>query len=569
MKINRITAFFLSVSLLCLPFFGIAEKKPPITWDKDSQAVYDLLVAQLQNADADYANSVDTLVKFAKEQKHDPLFAKAYRTLLQTERYAEAVEMAEIWKKNSKLNIDDFYVIALVLNNESDKALAVIKETLQNKKTHQSSQDEEKLLRYVHVLISNWYHPEVLTMMTKLYDSYPDNTVISKAYVNLLRSYGNIDRAGKIIDKLLFKKPDDLALLQYKSDIYRYGLQLKAAEKVWTDVLKDYPNNTTLRIAYARFLYGMYNFQAADEQLQQLATAKIDTDKDRQQLNRLQMQVAIQLGQYAAAEKALQWSHLDAEEQDNARYDYAKALLEKKQYTLALKQFAKIGGESKLALPAALKIGQIHYVKSLDEGNRWFADLQEKYHLNNDAFVREKAQALMDAGRKQTAYKLLNDYLHDNPQNEEVRYVRALIAAEMYMEEQSIEDLKRLHATSPDNTDVQNALGYTLLSQPKELSYATQLIKKSLFHSALSPAVVDSMGWSYYQHKQYKAALPYFRYAYGRYLDGEIIGHYIMGLVADGQKSLAKKLYRLEMQYEPNREKIKHITQSIEQELSK
>lgn len=572
MKINRISAIFLSMGLLCSPFFSVAEKKATPTWGKESQAVYDLLVAQMQNADADYAGSVDTLVRFAKTQKDDRLLAKAYRSLLQTERYAEAVDIAKVWQKNSKLDVEKFYVLALVLNKETDKALSVIEKSLsknaanaepsllsQDDKTHFQ---EAKLFAYVQLLMSNWYHPQVLTVLKRLYQDYPDSGSVSKAYVNLLRFHGDIDQAIKVVDQFLFKSPKDLALLQEKSDSYRYGLRLTDAENVWKNSLKDYPNNAKLRFAYAQFLYDKYDFQAAQAQLQQLPKNSEDFSQSL-----LKMMVAVQLGEYETAEKAFRWSQLDTEEKDNAHYNYGDKLLQKKQYDLALKQLQQVSEKGKLALPAALKIGRIHYAKNLSEGNQWFADLQEKYRLENDVLVKEKAAAMEAVDKQKEAYQLLNAYLEKHPKNEDVRYVRALLAAEMHLDSQAIEDLKRLYATAPDNTDIQNALGYTLLTEPKELAYGTRLIKKSLFSNPASPAVVDSMGWANYQQKQYQAALPYFRYAYGLYLDGEIIGHYIMGLMASGQTSLAKKLYQLEIQYLPNKEKIQQITQSVQEEL--
>ncbi len=264
MKINRITAVLFSAGLL-LPTIGVGKDKTPIVWDDNSQAVYDLLVAELQNADADYANSADTLVKFAKKQKDNRLFAKAFRTLLQTERYDDAVDLMKTWKKNTKLSIDELYVLALVLDKQTDKALSVIKENTIDTDTDEI--DDKKLVGYVQILMENWYHPESLTVIKKLYNTYPDNDMVGRAYAQLTTDYGEIDQAVKVIDKYLFKTPTDVGFLQVKSNIYRYDLQLEKAEEVWTNSLNDYPKNNDIRLAYAQFLYDKYDFQAAEKQL--------------------------------------------------------------------------------------------------------------------------------------------------------------------------------------------------------------------------------------------------------------------------------------------------------------
>lgn len=572
MKINRVYRPFIFAALLSLPMSGLAEKSTP-QWSDESQAVYDLLLAQLQNADADYAGSVETLVRFAKKYKDERLFAKAYQALLQTEKYAQAVDLALLWKKNSRLSVDKFYVLALALNKETDKALSIIKKNLQSndfkghhadllKQLDKSFLQDGKLFGFIQLLMSQWHHTEILTLMEKLYENYPDNTAVGKAYVDLSRWHGQTDKAVKVIDESLFKTPKDLSLLQEKSDTFRYALRLDEAQAVWENALKDYPKDDKLRLAYAQFLYDKYDFSGAKTELE-----KLEKKPTELLVARVKMMVQVQLGDYQAAEKAYAWSQLDTAEKDKAYYQFGQQLLEKKAYDLAFEQFEKISEKSPLALAADLKIGQIKYARSLVEGEAWFVKLKHKHHLDGAQWVSEKASAMQGAKKEQAAYNLLNTYLEKNPQNQDIRYFRAILSAEMGLEEQAIQDLKQLHTVSPDNADIQNALGYTLLSQSDAVAYAVQLIKKAFFRKPANPAIADSMGWAYYQQQQYEAALPFLRYAYGQYLDGEIIGHYIVALLASGQKSLAKTLYQLEVQYEPNKEKIQQITQAIQKEL--
>lgn len=559
MKINRIRVFLLSLSLLSVNMTLADEKKTP-TWDKDTQAVYDLLIAQMQNAGADYAGSVDTLVKFAKQQKDQRLLTKAFRALLQTERYAEAVDIAELWRKNSTRNVDKFYALALVLNNEADKAVSEIRKKLPS---DDASKQEAMLYSYIQLFMASWYHPSVAVVVGKLHQAYPESGIISEAYVSLLRWQGDVDQAVTVIDRFLFKSPKDLALLQEKSDVYRYALRFKDAEKVWEDVLKDYPNNSKFRFAYAQFLYDRYDFTRALQQL-----TEVPRDETNFSMQMLKMMALVELGDYNAAEKVFPWARLNDDEADSANYNYGDALLKHKQYRRALLAFEKVRDDTELALPAALKIGQIKYADNVVLGDAWFDKVEKKFQLEKDIALRERVAAMHKAGKGQLGYEKFNAYLKSNPKNDDIRYARALLAADMGMDVTAIDDLKLLYATTPDNADVQNALGYTLLSQPDEITYADNLIKKSLFSTPTSPAVADSMGWAKYQKKQYAEALPYFRYAYSQYQDGEIIGHYIMVLMANNEQSLAKKLYQLEIQYQPNREKMKKITRSVEQVLS-
>lgn len=565
MKINRVGVLI----LLCGSFFQTvaAEVKASKTWQPDSQAVYDLLVAQMQNSSADFGGSVDALVRYAKSQKNDRLYINAYTALLRTQRYADAVQLVKDWRKHSELKLDRYYLLALVLNDELDLAMTIVDKQLENA---DNLVNHPVLASYVQILVTHWYNPNVPEFLSRLYDNYAENELLTMTLVKQLRWQGAVDKAISLLDKALFADPKNLVLLQEKSDVYRYALRLKEAESVWQNILKDYPDNVVFQFAYARFLFDKYDFAAADK----LLTTMNPKAKQQSRVDLLHIMSKIQLGDYQAIEHIIDKGQTDEDEKNRLYYDIANFLLDAKQSQLAKQYFEKIKVSNevgRLALAIALKMGQIHYQENLEKGNQWFAKVQDKFHLSYAESVKEKVVAMRAADLDKAAYQLLNDYLAANPKNEEMRYLRGLVAAEMYKEKRAAEDLGMVHATSPDNTDVQNALGYTLLStadgDTNKLQAAGQLIKKALFVQSDSPAVVDSMGWLLYQQKSYEQSLPYLRFAYAHYSDGEVIGHYVAALAKSGQLALAKKLYQLEMQYPLHQEKIRYYTKSIKEQL--
>lgn len=565
MKINRVGVLI----LLCGSFFQTvaAEVKASKTWQPDSQAVYDLLVAQMQNSSADFGGSVDALVRYAKSQKNDRLYINAYTALLRTQRYADAVQLVKDWRKHSELKLDRYYLLALVLNDELDLAMTIVDKQLENA---DNLVNHPVLASYVQILVTHWYNPNVPEFLSRLYDNYAENELLTMTLVKQLRWQGAVDKAISLLDKALFADPKNLVLLQEKSDVYRYALRLKEAESVWQNILKDYPDNVVFQFAYARFLFDKYDFAAADK----LLTTMNPKAKQQSRVDLLHIMSKIQLGDYQAIEHIIDKGQTDEDEKNRLYYDIANFLLDAKQSQLAKQYFEKIKVSNevgRLALAIALKMGQIHYQENLEKGNQWFAKVQDKFHLSYAESVKEKVVAMRAADLDKAAYQLLNDYLAANPKNEEMRYLRGLVAAEMYKEKRAAEDLGMVHATSPDNTDVQNALGYTLLStadgDTNKLQAAGQLIKKALFVQSDSPAVVDSMGWLLYQQKSYEQSLPYLRFAYAHFSDGEVIGHYVAALAKSGQLALAKKLYQLEMQYPLHQEKIRYYTKSIKEQL--
>ncbi len=528
----------------------------PQSWDNESRSVYDLLSAQMQNADADYRGSVDTLVKFAKSQKNNQLYASAFKALLEVERYGEAVTLVKEWQKHTKMPLHIYTILAQTLNNEPELAIKAI-----HKQIKPPIEAHDVLADTVPILLRYWYLDRTTDVIGKIYEDFPDNEAVAVTYARQLRWAGRVDEAVKIIDKLLFKDPKNINYLDEKSNCYRYALRLKEAENVWKDALGDYPGDEQIKVAYAEFLFNKYDFQGAEKVLSSVDAKHLDKNFVERFLIWLQLRVAVHLNNYKALDTIYDWENAPARMRDNLAYNLATLLIENKAMDLAKTYLEKIDEEGELALSAALKKAQIDYTDSIDKGNDSMVRLAEKYHLNDSEVVREKANAMQKAGLEKMAYQLLTDYLADNPKNEDIRYMRALVAAEMHHDDQAVEDLKILYNRSPDNEDYQNALGYTLLSNTDDYESAEEMIKKALSEQPGNVPIIDSMGWVLYQQGQYQEALPFFRYAYANYQDGEIIGHYIALLEKIGKKALSKTLYQLEKQYLPNVEKIERYRQ--------
>ncbi|PID58484.1 MAG: hypothetical protein CR957_00420 [Gammaproteobacteria bacterium] len=555
------------------------EKKLPKKWKSDARAVYDLLVAQMQHSGSDYAGSADTLIKFARSQKDELLYAKAFKALIQVGRYADAVELTTEWQKfaNVNININKFHVLALVLNNEIDKASDEIDKAIKKVNSEGAGDDiaNDPILRpYEQLLVSSWYQPTVQRMFARLYEDYPDSELTALAYAQLLRWQNEVDKAVAIIDKLRFDSPRDVALVETQSDIYRYAVRLEEAEKVWTDFLADYPNEPEYRFAYAQFLYDRYDFKRAIIELDKV-NADTRDGNTKESINFLRMMAMVQLQQFDDAAKVFEDELSTTSAIARARLTLAEQLALQKQFERAKKYLSPLIEEKPdsendnngLALQASLLMGQILYQtateQSLTAGDEWFDQLNKRFALSPEVLVQKQASALEAAGYLQNAYDRVNAFLKANPNQAGVRYTRCLLAVELGLETVAIEDFRTLYAKSPDDIDVQNALGYTLLDNQATIDEGEALVKKAVFYKPMSPAYIDSLGWVYYRRGQFTQALPFFRFSYANYLDGEVIAHYILALHHAGHPELAKQLYQLEMRYQPNVKKIQQYVKDI------
>ncbi len=103
----------------------------------------------------------------------------------------------------------------------------------------------------------------------------------------------------------------------------------------------------------------------------------------------------------------------------------------------------------------------------------------------------------------------------------------------------------------PGDPVVQNALGYTLADQNRQLPEAQALIEAGLAQMPDSAAVLDSMGWVLYRQKRYEQALGYLKRAYELGDDSEIAVHLGEVQWAMGDKAAAHKTWEEALKRHP------------------
>ncbi|WP_239427732.1 hypothetical protein [Snodgrassella communis] len=105
--------------------------------------------------------------------------------------------------------------------------------------------------------------------------------------------------------------------------------------------------------------------------------------------------------------------------------------------------------------------------------------------------------------------------------------LRGLLYADKLNEpSKAVADMRRFVQMRPDQVEGLNALGYTLLSMPKEnWSEAQKLLEQAYSLNSQSPAVNDSLGWAYFLNGNADKALPLLQYAYQHQPESEVAAH--------------------------------------------
>lgn len=116
---------------------------------------------------------------------------------------------------------------------------------------------------------------------------------------------------------------------------------------------------------------------------------------------------------------------------------------------------------------------------------------------------------------------------------------RSIIYEQFGKREKMIADLETALKLTPDNAQIMNNLGYSLLSDSKRLEEGFALLQTAYQINPDDTAVNDSIGWAYYLKGDAESALPYLRYSFESQPEPEVAAHLGEVLWALGERDRA------------------------------
>ena len=116
---------------------------------------------------------------------------------------------------------------------------------------------------------------------------------------------------------------------------------------------------------------------------------------------------------------------------------------------------------------------------------------------------------------------------------------RSVVYDRLGKRKKMISDLERAFRLAPDNAQIMNNLGYSLLSDSERLDEGFALLQKAYQINPDGIAVNDSIGWAYYLKGDAESALPYLRYSFESQPEPEVAAHLGEVLWALGERDQA------------------------------
>ncbi len=534
----------------------IPQNLPDVELSPD--LMYKLLLSDLARQRSYNKVALDALVDAAIETRDPRLAAQATRQAVISSQFSTAIQMARLWQELAPDNIDVYQTLGnlLVVENQPEQALQYYSKAL-------SLTDEKnrgQLLKQIgNTLIRYTSKEQALELIDTLAQQYPRSADVALAHANVSSSLKKYDTTATALDRALALEPENIDAAVFKFSLLVLQKKDSEADQFANEFLKKYPKSLELRNLLARHYLESNDLEAAEREyliiyqqddtsiiaLMSLALIRMDSKKYDDAKNYL--------------EKVLQLQS----NSDLARLYLGDIASLQKRYDEAIQWYSSITDTEQL-FAARLRLVDVYLQRDgADAALRELEAIHAESSSQQIDIILLKNELLTKNGRIDEALQLINDALADNPDNIELLYARAMIAAQKKDVAGLEKDLLRVLEIKPGHVQALNAYGFTLADLTDRYKEAYSLISAAHQQKPNDPFILDSMGWVEYRLGNLDVAEGYLRKALSKRNDPEIAYHLSEVLLAAGKKSEAKKVWLKAKKDFPDDEKLNAISEKM------
>lgn len=541
----------------------VVAKSPPVKpqlktqTELSGEVLYYLLSAEVAGQRGQIGLSAALYTKAAEVTRDPKIAQQATRAAYYARDDKRAIAAATLWNELEPENLEARQVLAALLVRAGKTESAV--EHFEYVLSH-SKQSERQGFLFISSLLSKEKDKQsALEVMKKLIAKRKNNPNALFAYSQLAFLTGSLDVAAKSIKAVIKLKPEwtDAHILQ--SNIFvRQGYKAHAIV-VLRQAVESQPDNSKLRMFYARNLVDAKQFDEAVKQFTELTDDETLQYEARYALGLL----TLQMNKPAQAQEYFAQLLEDKKRIPEAQYYLAQSYELQNKLDKALKSYKKIRSKQ-YTFEAELRIALILAKQGHLEDART--------HLQNispDSLDKElrvylaEGEMLNEAKQYEEALELYTEALQQLTDNNRLLYARALTAEKLDRVDFAIKDLESIIKREPANAQALNALGYTLIDKTKQLDRGLAYIKTALKLVPNDPAILDSMGWAYYRLGQHDEALKYLRRAFEQLKDAEVAAHLGEVLWVAGEREEAQEIWKSALQQAPNDDLLLNVIQKF------
>ncbi len=378
-----------------------------------------------------------------------------------------------------------------------------------------------------------------LELMRALIDEYGEDPDALLAIASLAVGAGEKDLARGYAERAAAQRPAWSRPPQFLAQLLvsegRADEAIGELERYFSQGFDD----LELRTLYAQLLIDAERYEAAREVFETL----LDAQPQMPGVLFAAAMLSLQLADYDAARDYLLRLRDSGERKQDATFMLGQTEEAAEQLELARDWYLKVRGDREL--DAQIRLASLEArMGQLGLARERLQRLRLSYPERQPAFYQIEAEILRDLDEFTVAMTVYDLALEQFPDNADLLYARALLAARLKQVDLLERDLRRVLSMNPDHADALNALGYTLADQTDRLDEAQRFITRALELEPEQPAILDSMGWLLYRMGKPGEAEPYLRSALEQLADGEIAAHLGAVLWALGRHDEARQVWQ-------------------------
>lgn len=527
----------------------------------DASLFYQLLIGELELRAGSPGTAFEVVLDAARKQRDEQLFKRAADIALQARAGEQALTAARAWRTALPVSVEAHrYVIQLLV------ALG-------------KPADTAEPLRSLIKLTPEAERPLLINSLPRFFASTSDRKLVPPLLEQVLETYRSQPATRQAVllalagawltaqepDRALALAAEAQALDPAADTPALIGLQLMpatpAAESLVAAYLKAKPDNSGMRILYARVLSSRQRYTDAIAQLEEVTRSEPQRATAWLTLGALQLELRQSKAATASIETYLKLSPTQQAAADvDGDDDEIPATAEQArvQAWLMLAQAAEQQGDFKAAEAwlarvdnpqRALEVQQrraslLAHQGKMAEARALIRQLPDKDAESSRAKLLAEVQLLRDGKLWKEAAEVLAQGSTRFPNDIDLMYEQSMLAEKLDRMEEMERLLRRVIELKPDHHHAHNALGYSFAERNVRLPEAKQLIEKALALAPGDPFITDSLGWVEYRLGNTAEALRLLRQAYQARPDTEIGAHLGEVLWVSGQTDEARRIWR-------------------------
>jgi tetratricopeptide (TPR) repeat protein len=538
------------------------EPAPVIDYRPDGGLTGDILYSALLGEIAGQRGRLDVAadhyMALARAIPDKRIAERATRVAVYAQRNDLALEAARRWVDLDGQNLEGRQVLAamLVRTGQIEAAVAQLAFVLDSTQGNPS----QRVWAVANVLSREPERASALAILERLSHGREQTPDLLFATVMLAVRAEQADKARAAMSRVGELTPTTLGLaVAYVGVLQKQG-EGEAAIR-WLEVfLERYPQQTEMRLIYARTLADAKNYDEARAQFEALEQTQPQNGDIQYALGLLNLQG--NRGDQARVhfERLIE---MDAHA-DEARFYLGQIAEFNKDYAQARTWYAQVA-EGDNAFEARLRVAlMMARQERLDEAVKHLQGISPADDSERNRLLRAEAEILVEAGRLQEAMGLYDRAIGD-AYDAELLYSRAMLAERMGALDIVERDLRRIIDREPDNSQALNALGYTLADRTDRYQEAYDFISKALKLSPDDFYILDSMGWVLFRLGRLDEAIDYLHKARELRDDPEVAAHLGEVLWVKGDREAARDIWNAALKSAPGDKKLLRVIERFGQ----